>query len=164
MLKPQDVYVCLYLAVLGSRVTFGQLAERLGLSLGASHRSVERLMASGLLTRDRKVNKRGLRGFLVNGLPYVFYTKPGTLSRGVPTADSAPPLSKLVSSPELPLVWPHPEGSARGLAVEPLHSSVPSVVLHESDLYEMLALVDALRLGQARVRGLAEEEIVRRLA
>jgi hypothetical protein len=40
---------------------------------------------------------------------------------------------------------------------------VPAVALHDQRLYEMLALLDALREGRARERAFAEQEIQRRL-
>jgi len=69
----------------------------------------------------------------------------------------------MVSATELPYVWPDPEGTVRGLAVKPLHESAPSVARRDKYFYELLALTDAIRVGQARVRGLAEAELRQRL-
>jgi hypothetical protein len=53
---------------------------------------------------------------------------------------------------------------AAALAVQPLHESVPRAVEHDPQLYELLALVDAMRVGDARVRGLAAALLHARLA
>ena len=40
---------------------------------------------------------------------------------------------------------------------------VPKAVLNDPDLYELLALVDVMRIGRARERRLAEQHLKRRL-
>ena len=57
-------------------------------------------------------------------------------------------------------VWPHPNGSVRGIGVEPLHPSVPFAAMQDEKLYEMLALFDALRVGKARERNMAMERLL----
>lgn len=56
-----------------------------------------------------------------------------------------------------------PHGGRRGYAIKPLHESVPRVARREPELHALLALVDALRIGQARVRSLAAIELRNRL-
>ncbi len=51
----------------------------------------------------------------------------------------------------------------KGFAVEPLYTSVPMAAKADPALYELLALVDTLRVGRARERNLAEEELKKRL-
>jgi hypothetical protein len=71
----------------------------------------------------------------------------------VPTAWSAPPLAtRLAGLDEDALVWPDAEGTSRGIALEPIHPSVPAAVRGDGTLHERLALVDALRAGGPRVR------------
>jgi hypothetical protein len=45
----------------------------------------------------------------------------------------------------LPVVWPHARGTVRGLALEPLHPMVPEAAIADPELWQRLALVDALR-------------------
>jgi hypothetical protein len=52
-------------------------------------------------------------------------------------------------------VWPFPEGEHRGVTLEPLYKSAPAA-LRDPFLYELLALIDALREGRVRERKLAE--------
>jgi hypothetical protein len=70
---------------------------------------------------------------------------------------------KLANSGELPPVWPDPMGSVRGIALDPLHDSAPEISRHDPALTELLTLTDGIRLGDARVRGLAEELLLARL-
>ncbi len=61
------------------------------------------------------------------------------------------------------LVWPDVDGKVMGQSVAPLHATVPVVAKSHPKLYELLALVDAIRLGGARERELAAKELRNRL-
>lgn len=164
MLRPGDVVTALYLATRApSNPGFEQLAEELHIGLASAHRSAKRLAAAGLLTDTRQVHLSPLTELLIHGVRYVFYAQPGPLTRGVPTAESAPPLSALLGSSGAPWVWPDPEGDLRGTSIQPLQRSVPAIARQDPLLYELLALVDALRVGGTRVRALAEQELRQRL-
>ncbi len=52
-------------------------------------------------------------------------------------------------------VWPHASGDRRGYALTPLYRSVPDAALKDAELYELLALTDAVRDGRARERKIA---------
>jgi hypothetical protein len=52
----------------------------------------------------------------------------------------------------------------QGAAVQPLYPSVPGAAQRDPELYHLLALVDALRMGRARERAMAEKEIDQRFA
>ena len=60
-------------------------------------------------------------------------------------------------------VWPHKNGSMRGIAFYPLYPSVPEAAGRNPALYELLALFDAVRGGSARERALALELLEARL-
>jgi hypothetical protein len=60
-------------------------------------------------------------------------------------------------------VWPFEQGSKRGYAFLPLHKKAPQAALKDPELYQLLALVDALRDGSARERELARRELSARL-
>ena len=49
------------------------------------------------------------------------------------------------------------------MGLEPLYKSVPHAALRDPALYELLALVDAIRDGRAREGNLAERDLVHRL-
>jgi hypothetical protein len=74
----------------------------------------------------------------------------------MPTGYAALPLRELIMQPdEPPPVWPDPEGQMRGFEFSPLYSSVPLACRIDPKLYELLALVDAIRDGRARERKIA---------
>jgi hypothetical protein len=61
------------------------------------------------------------------------------------------------------LVWPCEFGTARGQSLKPLYVSVPSAVKNDSKLYELLALIDAIRAGRAREKEIAISELKKHL-
>jgi hypothetical protein len=72
--------------------------------------------------------------------------------------------SLIIQTDELPPVWPYPEGTVRGVEFSPLYRSVPKAVAKDKALYELLALVDAIRDGRARDRELAVKELTARVS
>jgi hypothetical protein len=83
--------------------------------------------------------------------------------RGIPTASAAAPLVRKITQENPAPVWPYEAGTQRGYAVTPLHKNVPRAALLDGRLYQMLALVDAIRVGGARERELARRELAGRL-
>ena len=140
-----------------------------GISKSQINLSLKRVIEVGLVFRGHKdgtprVNARALFEFIAYGARYVFPARKGEVTRGIGTAFSAPMLrSHLISAGELDLVWPDAYGRSRGQAVEPLFKSSPHAVQRDPVLYELLALVDAIRLGQPRERMLATELLEKRL-
>ena len=161
-LKPHDVAVALQLT-LEPEATYRRLAESAGLSQGEVHNAVKRLTQARLVAAGtRTVNRRALLEFLSAGVPYAFAEVPGPETRGVPTAHAAPPL--VVEFSDAPaFVWPHVQGTVRGQAIKPLYPAATATVAHNSALYELLALVDALRVGRARERQRALQILTARL-
>lgn len=112
-----------------------------------------------------KVNRRNLTEFVQHGLKYVFPAKAGAPQRGVATGFAAPMLEgQLVSAGAYIYVWPHAEGSQRGPSITPLFKSVPEAALKDERLYEFLALIDAIRLGNQREANLAQVRFEERMA
>ena len=58
---------------------------------------------------------------------------------------------------------PLSEGKVRGYQFFPLFRTVPEAVALDNALYELLALVDAIRYGRARERELAVKLLTERL-
>ena len=102
-----------------------------------------------------KVHCLNLAEFAVHGAKYSFPANRLPVAVGVPTSHSAPAFAGVFAPGSDDWVWPHPNGSARGQGLEPLHPSVPFAAIQDAKLYEMLALFDALRVGRARERGMA---------
>jgi hypothetical protein len=169
ILKPQDILVVLKLVALGQRPwSYAWLAANLGMSPSQLHSAVRRALAAQLAVKKADVitpHIRNLEEFLVHGLRYVFVAEIGRLTRGIPTAYAAPPLDKhFPESAEPPPVWPDPDGTVRGLAFSPLYKLAPQAARSDPALYELLALLDAIRGGRARERDLAIKELSQRLA
>ncbi len=165
MIKAQDIVVALKLAASDERPSYSALSGALSLSPSQAHSAVSRAVHAGLIQRSLRVNGAAMLELLVHGVKYVFPAERGRVTRGIPTAHAAPPLSsRLAATSELPPVWPDPEGTVRGETFKPLHRSATAGAKGDPKLYEMLALVDALRGGRARDRQLAETELRKRLA
>jgi hypothetical protein len=100
-------------------------------------------------------HSHNLAEFALHGAKYAFPAVQLPLAVGVPTSHSAPAFAGVFVPGSTDFVWPHPNGSVRGVGIEPLHPSVPYAAMLDAKLYEMLALFDALRVGKARERGMA---------
>jgi hypothetical protein len=178
-LRPQDVVIVLKLLASGFNPwTYARLGQELAMSPSNAFTSVARADAARLLhaasthpPNGRKArallpepNRNNLKEFLVHGVKYAFPVERGGPTRGVPTAEAATPLSQHFSQAfPLPPVWPYAEGSVRGLAFSPLYQNVPAAALRDPKLYELLALVDAIREGRAREREIAIAELTTRI-
>jgi DNA-binding Lrp family transcriptional regulator len=163
--KSLDVVVLLKLLLDRRKSPYAHLSNALGISASEIHAAVRRCVEAGLIDPESRLPlRKPLEDYLLHGVRYAFPAKPGRVVRGVPTAYAARPLSEKISSEDLPPVWADPDGDVRGVAVEPLYSSVPKAAKIDTPLYEMLALVDALRIGRARERNLAEEELKERIS
>lgn len=138
------------------------LSETTGISKSEISGAMRRCMDVGLAKPDRKTrepraNTKALYELIAYGIRYVFPAKPGPIVRGIPTAHAAPVLSgKLMSAGEHICVWEDAFGQQQGQSVTPLFKTVPLAVRHDAELYAMLALVDAIRLGQERESALAK--------
>ena len=167
MLKPQDIVVLLKLLTAGNkRPTYAQLAVDLYMSPSEVHASIRRARAARLIHgRDSgdRVNAKSLEEFLVHGVKYAFPAEKGGMTRGMPTASAAEPLSHKMTQEEPVPVWPFEQGSKRGYTFLPLYKRAPQAALKDPELYQLLALVDALRDGSARERELAKRELSARL-
>lgn len=100
-----------------------------------------------------------LAEFALHGAKYAFPGVRLPTAVGLPTSHSAPVFAGVFAPGSMDFVWPHPNGTVRGIGVEPLHPSVPFAATQDAKLYDMLALFDALRVGKARERGMALERL-----
>jgi biotin operon repressor len=158
-LRSQDLLVALKLAVAGDFGSYAELAAQLGMSSSQVHAAMRRAAEAGLVDLETRTARcPALYEFLIHGAKYAFSAKRGPVVRGVPTAHAAPPLCDLIGGAEV-LVWPDPEGTSRGESVEPLHKAAPFAARRDSRLYEALALLDGIRVGRARERKLAEQQL-----
>jgi hypothetical protein len=143
------------------------LAQQLFVEPSEITRSWKRTRTSGLsyaLNHEQQVNRSGLVEFLLHGLRYVFPAERGSVTRGLPTGIAAEPLkSQFMDAMGEAPVWPYAHGQMRGYAINPLHRQVPKAALEDPKLYELLALVDAVRGDRTRERAIAAEELTKRV-
>jgi hypothetical protein len=163
--KSQDVLVALKLAAHG-RKSYAEMADELGMSVGEVFAATKRVADAGLIDpKSKKCRIDALKEFLIHGVKYAFPAHRGAMVRGIPTSWAAAPLrDHLRADPNDPVpVWRDPNGTARGYQIEPLFKSAPYAAKRDPELYELLALVDALREGKARERALAAEQLEKKL-
>lgn len=166
MIRGQDLVVLLKLHVLSStRWTVRSLGEELSYDSAGISRSLSRLAASDLYDPQRKRARAAQsEEFLVHAVKYLFPATLGAPSRGIPTAWAVPPLSTAIASTEQAVpVWPHRQGDTRGFAVKPVHRLAVDASLRDPELREWLALVDGLRIGDARERRIAADVLSERV-
>lgn len=166
MLAPLDVLVLFkVIAKHGQTWTQPELAKELFMSQSRVNRALKTAEELNLYSPKRKrVNGKLLEEALVHGARYFLAAKRGGEVRGMPTAWAGPPLrDELASSEPLPPVWPNPTGNTRGLLLEPLHPNVPKAAEADPLLYELLSLLDVLRVGGPRETKLAQKALHQRL-
>lgn len=160
-LKPQDLLVLLKVAAHPpQRWTYVALGDALSMSASEAHASVKRAVASGLAVAASRAEwspiRPNLLEFMLHGVRYIWPAAAGPVKRGVPTAFGAEPLaSQLTAAPGEAPVWAYPEGKVKGPTLPPLYRTAPQAALADPSLHRLLALLDALRVGRARERGLA---------
>lgn len=163
-MSPLDIVILLKIISLNGQ-TWNQLllAEELLISQSEISKSIARSRYAGLLDpTGKKIRKYTLIEFLEFGIAVVFPQQPGAIVRGIPTAHSAPPLNQIIQSEE-PYVWPSGKGTARGQSITPLYPSVVHAAQIDNKLYELMSLVDAIRVGKAREKELAVKELRNRI-
>ena len=168
-LKPQDVLLALRLAVRPGRAPQAEIANAIGISASEVNHGLKRLAGAHLYSsRNDRVIRAALVEFLVFGLRYAFPAQLGLFGDGMPTAHSASPLvHRLAASKRDGAVWATEISAVprvHGHVVDPIYKSAPAAAAKDPALYEMLALVDALRVGRAREREIAKEELTERLS
>jgi hypothetical protein len=164
-LKSLDIVILCKLFILCNKKrmnwTYSTLSNEVCLSVGETHASVKRLINARLYDAlSKSVVPSSMADFLSYGVPYAFPANIGPVERGLATAHSAPVFKNAIIHSENDVyVWPYALGNERGLSISPLSKNVPEAVLKDSELYGLLALIDAVRIGRAREKSFALEQI-----
>jgi hypothetical protein len=169
-LAPLDLLVAMKIALHdGEPASMRRLADELGSSKSSVGNSIRNLVRLGLVKEDEaphgkslkrvRVDKRLLRDCLEHSVRWIAPAEIGDFELGLPTAHAAKPLADKLRGDADPLVIPLAHGPMRGRAVTPLHDLAPAAAAKDPKLHRLLALVDALRVGRARDRQLAREEL-----
>lgn len=145
--------------------TYASLAKTLFISPSEAHASLARARLAQLAGTDEQQESISLvrepfRELLLHGARFAFPPVTGPMVRGMPTAQGSPALQDLLVSTNEPLpVWPYSKGTLRGMGLYPLYPTVPRAAESDPQLYRALALFDALRIGRARERDFAMNEL-----
>ena len=164
-MKPQDIVVLLKkLTSQGKILSANGLAASLGMSASTVSECLERCKKAQLVDRNKKrVNTLALQEFLIHGIQYVFPAEAGRVGRGVPTYISASPIKEQLSNDNESYVWHDVKGSARGQQIQPLYSTISQAVREDDELYQLLVIVDTLRMGRVREREIAIAELAKHI-
>jgi DNA-binding Lrp family transcriptional regulator len=164
-MRPQDIVILLKMITLGDKkCSIDEMADRLGISISEISKAMDRNVVAGLVSSDKaRINKLALRDFLIHGLKYVFPPLPGSSTRGVATAHSAPPVNQHITESSENYVWKYYKGTKRGNSIVPLYDKIPKIVENQPELYEFLTIIDTLRIGKKREIEIAINELDKRL-
>jgi hypothetical protein len=160
MLNATDILVLAALVVNGATSSTRQLATKLGLSKSQIANSIRRLIDARLLLggkQDRRIVRLAVRELLSHGLRYLCPARLDGIALGLLTAHSFEPIAKQLLAEGDPLIMPLAEGPRRGRVLVPIHPRAPEAAAADSRMHEVLALLDALRVGRARERELATD-------
>jgi hypothetical protein len=174
-LKPQDILVLLKLSV-WDKPEWRQedLAMELGMVQSMVHSSLKRAEKCGLYNQEKKrVNKSALIEVLVHSIRFLIPGEFGRKGIGMPTAwGHREAFKSLVYGLVDPPIWSAPKGrrtsvtgeyNVEGVEVQPIHEKAPEAASRDPRLYEVLAAVDALRMGRARDTEVAGEILRNRI-
>ena len=164
-MRPQDIVVLIKIISLQQADWRNiDIANAILISPSEVSEALNRCKIAGLIdSKKRKVNMNSFLEFLIYGLKYVFPVQPGAVVKGIPTAHSAPPIKEHISAGNDIYVWPYSKGNSRGQTIEPLYKTLPSVVENDIVFYELLTIIDTIRVGRVREIEIAIEELKKRL-
>lgn len=166
MVKDSDIYVLSGLLAHDGSWSYRSLAELLHVPHPVVQRALERAKGADLYVAGRReVHLPHFEEFALHAIRFVAPGRLSALVPGVPAAWAAEPMASAIrsSGDEPPPVWPFAQGRIRGQGVEPLHSAAPEAAAEWPELGEVLALLDSLRAGDARVRQVAGDLLSEKL-
>lgn len=158
MISPTDIYVLAGVISNDEESwTLRDLAATLCVDHTLVHRALKRAENAALYRESsRQVNLASFEELVIHAARFIAPARLGALTRGVPAAWAAEPISGLIhqAQSEPPPVWPSALGAARGQALEPLHRAAVQAS-QDAPLAALLAIIDSLRAGDVRVRKVA---------
>ena len=140
------------------------LGEQLELSKSQIHYSVKRCIQVGLLGEKTLYPKvEPMKELVEHAIKFIFPPEWKGEGKGMATAHSTEPLSELIRSNGVSVIWEEQQGDTSGSILKPIHPSVPSSSRKDRQLYECFALIDAVRSGRIREKKLALDELLSRI-
>lgn len=115
-----------------------------------------------LLIRNKVpyVNTQELFNTVIPALRFFFPIRKLGIVRGIPISYSSPFLyEEVLSGKTHPMVWADSNGSISGEAIEPLYKTAPYAAKQDPLLYELLVLIDSIRLNTPREKQIASERL-----
>lgn len=164
-LRPHDIVVLLKISLWQDNKAWlaKDLAQHLFLSTSEISESLMRCQYAKLLDHSkRNVMHHALYELIRYGLPYFYATEPGAIVQGMPTAHSHHHVSVVIPS-DTRYVWPDPHAQFRGQSIEPLYPKQVEAAKLDEKLYELLAMIDVLRVGRNREKRIAESNLQKHL-
>jgi len=164
-MRPQDIVVLLkIISAQDNNWRNIDIANAIKISPSEVSEALNRCKIAKLIdSKKRKVHINSFKEFLIYGLKYVFPVEPGAIVRGIPTAHSAYPINERISTDGEVYVWPYAKGNQRGQAIEPLYRTLPATLNDDKLFYELLVIIDTIRVGRVREIKIAIEELEKRL-
>lgn len=166
ILKPQDILIALKIILIEKSLwKLTDLSISLEMSQSEVSQGLARLAIAKLIDLNKKhILRASLLEFLIYGLKYVYPAILGPIVRGIPTAHSAKldNLEIFNDSKDI-FVWEFANGQTRGQALLPLYKSVPQSAMNDDSLYELLALIDVIRIGRVREIKMAKQILEKKI-
>jgi hypothetical protein len=162
MLGASDIYVLAGALSDGSPATLREFAATLAVDHTLVHRALKRAEAAGLYsTASKQVDRASFEELVVHAARFIVPARLGELTRGVQAAWATEPISTRIrqSSSEPPPVWPDARGEVRGQTLQPLHPAAIPACRENPELRRLLAIIDSIRAGDARVRKVAADAL-----
>jgi len=169
LLRPHDLGCALQIGIWAEREwSFADLGQAVKISKGEAHNACRRLVWAELCTLSPegkiRISSARLIDFIIHGAPSAYFPVRGAVEHGMPTGAFAPPLvEKITDAGNIPLVWRTEGGKVKGETLVPLWPTAPEAAAASTKLYELLALVDAVRTHGGKARKLAASELEARL-
>ncbi len=168
MVGASEIYVLAgVLACKRNKPTLRELAAELHVNATFVHRALRRAEEAGLYDgAEKRVNEPNFEELIAHSARYIAPVRLGALTPGMRAAWASAPISERIGQAgnEPPPVWPDASSRTRGQALKPLHPSAPAASRENPRLAELLAIIDSVRAGDVRVRGVATDELRRALA
>jgi predicted transcriptional regulator len=156
-MKPQDVLLALIMIGSNEKLTQSELAKSSHLSSGEVNNAIRRLTRSHLLDPiSKEIRRSSLLEFILHGIKYSYPTGLGAAARGIPTAWGHKLIKAQIASKDTP-VWPSVHGDTYGPSILPLYKNAVNVALKNKNVYNILALIDCIRIGKSREKSLAQK-------
>ena len=164
-LKPQDTLLALKYWSLRRNDMYlpvRDLAASLDISASEASKGARRLIAAKLLTERNHTyhaEMNSLFEWLSFGVRYAFPTEKKGYGRGMGTAWTCDLVKTEIVPPSPGTVWETPGGRQEGVIIEPFYKGVPLAASQDPNIYQALALLDAIRLGKPRELAIARANL-----